>query len=103
MSSTFIPLLMHSGRSTECIIHFRLPMSTCDAQFITAAVELVADCFEVELAWSRIEERRAMCVVPCEVGEAFLNALHDALIFASGQGQQQVHFCTDETKPPHPR
>ena len=103
MSSAFIPLPMHSRRSTECIIHFRLPVSSDDERFLIAAVELVVDGFDVELVWSRIEGRHATCVVPYEVVELFLNALFDALLFASGQGQQPVHFCADETKPPRPR
>lgn len=102
MSSAFIPLLMYSRRPTECIIHFRLPVSSGDDRFILAAVELVVDCFELELVWSRIEGRHATCVVPYEVVESFLNALLDALLFASGPAQHSVHSCTDEIKPPRP-
>jgi hypothetical protein len=40
--------------------------------------------------------------VPYEVVESFLNALLDALLFASGPAQHSVHSCTDEIKPPRP-
>ncbi|SIT40175.1 hypothetical protein BN2476_240026 [Paraburkholderia piptadeniae] len=94
---------MHSRSSTECKISFLLPASPTDRSVI-AALELVADSFGVDVMWSGLEGRRAICVVSYEIVEAFVNALIDALHFACRPGRQEPGlFCADETKPPRPR